>query len=230
MHSGGMRRLLLTGLLALSFPFLGAAQEGRLPLFGKVKDKVYTAPSGAYRITSPVLQELGGTISDSENAVVFQDKFTIHITIGCFQQDATQRWEFSTRGPKDYLSYFFSTYVFPDFQQAYPDTKVENVEYAPKLMDGTMVVYTLIPGGSMFTHRLAELAPGAPPYVAKRGNMLFVRHGYVYVISLEYAERLTEGHTFKLTLAEENAQIRKRLEDVIRLMEFARPAPEPAQP
>jgi len=75
-----MRRLMLLGLLALSIPVLGSAQEGRLPLFGKVTDKVYTAPSGAYRITSPVLQDLGGTISDSENAVDFQAQSRVQRT------------------------------------------------------------------------------------------------------------------------------------------------------
>ena len=224
MHSASMRRFALFGLLLAVVAALPvSAQEGRMPLFGKVRNKVYTGPSGAYRIALPVLSELGGTISDSEYVVVFQDQFTIHITIACFKQDPTQRWEYSTRGPKEYFRYFFSSYVFPDLQQSYAGITVENENFDPKYLDGAWFINTLLPGGTMFMHRLAEPAPGAPPPVAKRGNLLFVKHGHVYVISTELAERLTEGHTYKLTAEEENNLIRERLEGIVNLMDFVRP-------
>ncbi|MBX3751694.1 MAG: hypothetical protein KF897_16565 [Opitutaceae bacterium] len=219
-----MRRLVLLSLLAFVAPLAALAQEGRMPLFGKVKNKVYTAPSGAYRITSPVLSELGGTISDSEYVVVFQDQFTIHITIACFKQDATQRWEYSTRGPKEYFRYFFASYVFPDLQQSYPEITVTDESFDPKYLDGAWFINTHLPGGTMFMHRLAEPAPGAPPPVAKRGNLLFVKYGHVYVVSTELAERLTEGHTYKLNLEQENQLIRERLEGIVNLMDFVRPS------
>ncbi len=224
MHSAPMRRLVLLSLLAFVAPLAALAQEGRMPLFGKVKNKVYTAPSGAYRITSPVLSELGGTISDSEYVVVFQDQFTIHITIACFKQDATQRWEYSTRGPKEYFRYFFASYVFPDLQQSYPEITVTDESFDPKYLDGAWFINTHLPGGTMFMHRLAEPAPGAPPPVAKRGNLLFVKYGHVYVVSTELAERLTEGHTYKLNLEQENQLIRERLEGIVNLMDFVRPS------
>lgn len=224
MHSAPMRRLVLLSLLAFVAPLAALAQEGRMPLFGKVKNKVYTAPSGAYRITSPVLSELGGTISDSEYVVVFQDQFTIHITIACFKQDATQRWEYSTRGPKEYFRYFFASYVFPDLQQSYPEITVTDESFDPKYLDGAWFINTQLPGGTMFMHRLAEPAPGAPPPVAKRGNLLFVKYGHVYVVSTELAERLTEGHTYKLNLEQENQLIRERLEGIVNLMDFVRPS------
>jgi hypothetical protein len=225
MQFPAMRRLALFGLiLAVAAPLPTFAQEGRMPLFGKVRNKVYTAPSGAYRITSPVLSELGGTISDSEYVVVFQDQFTIHITIACFKQDATQRWEYSTRGPKEYFRYFFSSYVFPDLQQSYPEITVADEAFEPKYLDGAWFINTLLPGGTMFMHRLAEPAPGAPRPVAKRGNLLFVKYGHVYVISTELAERLTEGHTYKLDLEQENQLIRERLEGIVNLMDFVRPS------
>lgn len=220
-----MRRFALFGLMfALVASLPATAQEGRMPLFGKVRNKVYTAPNGAYRIAVPVLSELGGTISDSENVVVFQDQFTVHITIACFRQDATQRWEYSTRGPKEYFRYFFASYVFPDMQASYAGATVEDESFDPKYLDGAWFINSLLPGGTMFMHRLAEPAPGAPAPVAKRGNLLFVKYGCVYVISMELAERLTEGHTYKLDHEQENALIRERLEGVVNLMEFVRPS------
>lgn len=224
MHSFPMRRLALFGLMFAFVASLPAhAQEGRMPLFGKVRNKVYTAPNGAFRIAMPVLSELGGTISDSENVVVFQDQFTVHITIACFKQDATQRWEYSTRGPKEYFRYFFASYVFPDMQASYQGVTVEDETFDPKYMDGSWFINSLLPGGTMFMHRLAEPAPGAPSPVAKRGNLLFVKYGHVYVISMELAERLTEGHTYQLNKEQENKLIRERLEGVVNLMEFVRP-------
>jgi hypothetical protein len=70
-------------------------------------------------VTIPVLAELGGSVTDTPNVVTFQDEFNTHVSIAAFPQDATQRWELSTRGLKDYLVYFFSNFVLPDFKQAF---------------------------------------------------------------------------------------------------------------
>ena len=219
-----MLRFLLLGLLALHVPALGLAQTEPPPLLGHVEGKTYTAPNGAFRITIPVLPELGGVVADSENVVVFQDQYSVHIIIASFAQDATQRWEFSTRGLKDYLGYFFYNFVLPDYQRTYKDVSIETADFAPQLLDGSLLVYALLPGGTMFRHRLVEPSPDAPVPIAKRGNMIFVRNGFVYVISLELAERVTEGRLYRLSPNEENEVIRNRLADVIHNMEFARAA------
>lgn len=217
-----MLRLVLSALLALIVSASGFAQ-GTGGLIGRVKNNVYSSPTGAFRITIPVLQELGGTVSDGENVVVFQDQFNVHLSIGCFQQDATQRWELSTRGLKDYLTTFFGNFVMPDFTESFKGARVESINFDAKLLNGTLIVYTLLPGGSMFGHRLSRVAEDAQPPVAKRGNFLFVRHDYIYVISFELAERVLEGSTYHLTTAEEDARLRERLETIINAMEFIRP-------
>lgn len=225
-----MRRLgPLCLVLTLVVPSLAFALEGVIPLFGTVRGKTYTPPNGAYRITSPVLPELGGTISDNEHVVVFQDDFSVHVTIACFKQDATQRWEYSTRGPRDYFRYFFASYVFPDLQRSYRAASVADESFDPQYLEGAWFINTFLPGGTMFMHRLAEPAPDSPPPVAKRGNLLFVKYGHLYMVSIELAERLTEGHTYRRTPEEENQLIRERLESIINLMEFVRPPADGAR-
>src|SRR5437764_450089 len=81
-------------------------------LVGKIEGRTYISPTGQFKVTIPVLPELGGDVTDTPNVVTFQDDFNLHVSIAAFQQDATQRWEMSTRGLKDYLIYFFSNYVF----------------------------------------------------------------------------------------------------------------------
>ncbi len=218
-----MIRLLISCLFALTLSATAFAQ-GTGGLVGRVESGVYLSPTKAYRIPLPVLQELGGSISDTENVVVFQDQFNVHLTIGCFQQDATQRWELSTRGLKDYLTAFFTSFAMPDFEQSFPGARVESTAFDAKFMDGSLYVSVLLPGGTMFGHRLASLEADAPVPVAKRGNLLFVRHGFVYVISIELAERVLEGTAYKLNTAEEDALLRRRIETIIETMEFARPA------
>src|ERR1044071_10382230 len=75
---------------------------------GKIEGKTYVSPTGMFKVVVPVLPELGGDITDTPNVVTFQDDFNVHVSIAAFPQDATQRWELSTRGLKDYLIYFFS--------------------------------------------------------------------------------------------------------------------------
>lgn len=217
-----MLRFVFPTFLALIVSVAGFAQ-GTGGLIGRVKEGVYNSPTGAFRIEIPVLQELGGTISDSENVVVFQDQFNVHLSIGCFPQDATQRWELSTRGLKDYLTAFFSNFVMPDFSESVKGARIESTSFDPKLLGGTFIVHTLLPGGTMFNHRLAQVSDDSPLPVAKRGNFLFVRHGFIYVISIELAERVLEGSTYHLTPAEENTRLRERLDAIIDKMSFIRP-------
>ena len=221
-----MKRCAFLLLAAFAVPLL--AQPSSTPgLSGRVEGRTYISPTGLFRIAAPVLPELGGTITDTENVVTFQDSFNVHVSIGVFPQDATQRWEMSTRGLKDYLAYFFGTYVMPDFQNAFPGGKVESVGFSPGVMGGAMVAYTLLPGGSMFGNHRAMISTDEAPVVAKRGNLIFVRNNVIYVITSELAERVTEGSAYKKTTEEENKVLHERLVDLAGKIEFARPAATP---
>ena len=151
---------LALGLGLLAAPALRAAEPAaESPLNGRVVNDTYFSPTKAFKVVVPVLPELGGSISDTENVVTFEDNFNVHISIAAFPQDATQRWELSTRGPKDYLIYFFTSFVMPDFMQRYEGASVESARFIPALNDGTLLTYTLLPGGSMFADRAALPCP-----------------------------------------------------------------------
>ncbi|MBI5767039.1 MAG: hypothetical protein HZA93_04540 [Verrucomicrobia bacterium] len=221
------RRLFALALLATSLTAL--AQELPPPaLEGKVEGKKYASPTGAYKVTIPVLPELGGNITDTPNVVTFQDDFNVHISIAAFPQDATQRWELSTRGVKDYLIYFFSNFVLGDFKQTFEGVQVESAKFVPGTLDGSLLTYILLPGGSMFMDKVPQIAGGPVP-VAKRGNLLFVRNGHIFVISVELSEKVIEGRAYKKTTTEEDDLLRQRLLDVVAKIEFAKPpAAKPA--
>jgi len=222
-----MRRLPLALLLALTVPSLlcaqGEAAPESMPIVGRVDGRTYFSPTGAFKVAIPVLPELGGTITDTENVVTFQDDFNTHISIASFPQDATQRWEMSTRGLKDYLVYFFSNYVLGDFRQSFPDASIESAKFVPSALDGSLITYILLPGGSMFMDKLPIIADGPMP-VAKRGNQLFVKNGHIFVISIELTERVLERITYKKTAAEEDELLRQRLAEVVIRLQFTKPA------
>lgn len=218
-----MRRIIIA-LVAASFvvPALPAQDEpgpDPVPLYGRVEGRTYLSPTGAFKVSIPVLPELGGTITDTENVVTFQDDFNTHISIASFPQDATQRWEMSTRGLKDYLVYFFSNYVLGDFRQSFPDAAIESAKFVPSVLDGSLITYILLPGGSMFMDKIPMIASGPMP-VAKRGNQLFVKNGHIFVISIELTERVLERTIYKKTTAEEDELLRTRLNEVIVRLQF----------
>lgn len=219
-----MLRLIFT--LCFVTPFLALAEDGGTvsALLGRVEGNLYTAPSGAFKVTIPVLPELGGTISDTENVVTFQDDFNTHISIAAFAQDATQRWELSSRGLKDYLVYFFSNFVLSDFKQAFEGVQIESAKFVPALQEGSLITYILIPGGTMFASKIVSMGTDDKPPVAKRGNLLFVKNGHIFVISIELAERIIEGRAYKKTAAEEDEILRNRLIDVVSRIQLPRPA------
>lgn len=192
-----------------------ACAQPEEPLLGTVRGHTYTSPGGTYSVTIPVLLELEGTISDQPNVVVFQDGFNVHVSIACFPQDATQRWELSTRGLRDYLGYFFSEFVFPDFQMMFAGSRVESTRFLPEVHNGGLLIYTLMPAGTMFAHRIAQVGPNTPMPIAKRGNLLFVKYGHVYVISMELAERSLEGSAYRWTTEEEDRILRERLDALL---------------
>lgn len=218
-----MHRLLFA-VLAFMAALTLRAQEEPVALNGKVEGRTYISPTGVFRVSIPVLPELGGEITDTPNVVTFQDDFNVHVSIAAFPQDATQRWELSTRGVKDYLIYFFSNYVLSDFRQTFEGVKLESAKFVPGLMDGSLLTYITIPGGTMFGHRIPVVVGAAAEVpVAKRGNLLFVRNGHIFVISTELAERVIEGKSYSKTTEAEDELLRQRLTDVVNRMQFARP-------
>ncbi len=207
--------LLLLGCLALVSAATGA------PLVGRMDGDSYVSPTGEFRIRAPILMELGGTIDDNDSVVTFHDDFGTHISIACFDLDATQRWELDTRGLRDYLLYFFSEIVMANFRSRYPESTIESARYLPELMEGSLIAYSLLPGGSYFEmkHSVSGLPP-ENPVVAKRGTLLFVRHRHVYVVSTEQADRALQRSTYKLTTKEEDDQLSTRLIAIVGRMTF----------
>lgn len=221
-----MLRFLPVALLLTAGSLSAQPQPGMAPaLTGHVEGRYYISPVGTFRINIPVLAELGGNINDTPNVVTFQDQFNVHVSIGAFALDATQRWELSTRGLNDYLAYFFDNFVMADFRHIFPEARVESSKFAPDIMGGAFIAFTLLPGGSMFGAKGAILVADDTPPVAKRGNLVFVRNGYIYIISTELAERVIERSTYKKTTAEEDEILRQRLADILGKMEFTAPVP-----
>jgi len=193
-------------------------------LLGKVNGKTYIAPGGTFKVEVPVLPELGGSITDTETVVSFQDAFSVHESIAAFKMDATQRWESETRGRRDYLIWFFGNFIQADFQQRFAGAKIESAKFLPNTQEGALLTFNLLPGGSMFMERVTLTGDEAPP-TAKRGNLLFVKNQIVYVLSIELAEKAVEGSTFKKTVEEEDEILRRRLFDLLGKMSFT-PAPK----
>lgn len=215
----------LPALLLLFAGVASASAQGNGTLIGQLDGKTYVSASGAFRMAVPILPELGGRITDTANTVTFQDDFNFVCTIAALPMDATQRWEHSTRGDKDYLAYFFANFVLPDFQDSFRGAHVESARFAPSILGGSLIVYTLLPGGSMFEHKLSFADPSEPPPVAKRGNLLLVRHDWVYIVSTELAERVLEHSTYHKTPEEEDEILRQRLVNLLDKIEFTVPAP-----
>ena len=207
------------------------AQEGGDPgfgsLIGKADGRTYIAPGNTFRVEIPVLPELGGTITDTESVVTFQDSFNVHASIAAFKMDATQRWESETRGRRDYLVWFFGNFIQSDFQQRFIGSKIESAKFLPSTHDGALLTFNLLPGGSMFQERIALTGDEKPP-VAKRGNLLFVKNGLVFVLSIELGEKAIEGTEFKKTVEEEDEILRHRLFDLLAKISFPAP-PKPAK-
>jgi hypothetical protein len=219
-----MSRIAIVAVLILG-ALTGRAQDD-IRLSGRVEGGVYVAANGVYRIPIPIHAGLGGSISDTPASVTFEDAYTTHISIATVPQDPTQRWQLSTRGTKDYLVYFFTEFVLRDFKRVFGNVRVGSTGiYLPRLLDGAFVTTVLIPGGSMFANRLRVVALDREPPVAKRGNLIFVKDGHIFVVSIELAERVLEGGAYSRTPDEEDAILRKRLVETVSRIEFPRRPP-----
>ncbi|HEX3731009.1 MAG TPA: hypothetical protein VHV47_14450 [Opitutaceae bacterium] len=202
------------------------APTARAPLTGQVEDNIYTSPTGAFSIPSPVLREFGGSIADTGNVVTFQDEVSTLVSIATFPMNASERWKLQLDGPKDYLAKFFNQYVLADFQRAFPGTtEGQEALFMPHRLEGAMLIDMELPGGSMFANKVVIFDPSYKPRAAKRGNLIFLHNGYVFVISIELAERVLEGTAYTLTPEEEDLELRERLEDTLNRMKFLRKAP-----
>jgi hypothetical protein len=208
-------------VLVSGFVLTGASSPAAT-LMGRMDGDSYVSPTGQFRVRAPVLPELGGVITDSENVVTFQDNFGTHISIACFPLDAIQRWEFDTRGRRDYLLYFFTDVVMANFIARFPGSKVESARYLPELEEGSLIGYSLLPGGSHFesVNRVLD-GPPVDPVVAKRGTLLFVRSRHVYALSIELAERATQRSSYALSVEQENEQLSARLTALLGRITFS---------
>jgi hypothetical protein len=227
-----MRRLLLASLSLLVSLSIRAAEEPAppaTPLEGHVEGNVYVSPTGMFKVTIPVLPELGGGITDTPNVVTFEDDFNVHVSIAAFPHDATQRWELTTRGIKDYLVYFFGNFVLADFRQSFAGVQTESAKFMPGILDGALIAYIIIPRGTMFANKMPHIGFNPQPPEAKRGNLVFVRNGHTFVISIELAEHAMLGKAFNKTKEEEDEILRERLIDIVTKMQFAKP-PAPVTP
>ncbi|HEY8993625.1 MAG TPA: hypothetical protein VIM71_02985 [Lacunisphaera sp.] len=201
---------------------LAAAPAPTADLMGRMDGESYVSPTAQFRIRAPVLPELGGVITDDENVVTFQDNFGTHISVACFPLDATQRWEFETRGRRDYLLYFFTDVIMTNFTTRFPGSKIESARYLPDLEEGSLIGYSLLPGGSHFEQQNRVLdGPSPTPVVAKRGTLLFIHNRHIYALSIELAERATQRTTYKQTVEQENEQLSARLTALHGRMSFS---------
>jgi hypothetical protein len=205
-----------------------AARPAPLPLTGQIDGNTYISPTGAFSIESPVLPEFGGVVTDTGNVVTFQDEVSTVVSIATFPLNAGERWKLQLDGPKDYLANFFRQYVLPDFGRAFPGVAVDkDAVFMPNMLEGALLIYLELPGGSMFASRAVVFDPDRKLPPAKRGNLIFLHNGYVFVISIELAERVLQGTAYTLTPAEENLELKERLEDTVHRMKFLKPAPQP---
>ncbi|MFT3867127.1 MAG: hypothetical protein QM715_01395 [Nibricoccus sp.] len=212
-------QLFATLAFALCLAISSVAQTSVGPLNGRIEKNQYISPTGAFQINIPVIAALGGSVTDTENVVIFQDRLNTHQSLACFKQDSTQRFEEESRGRKEYLIWFLANFVQADFEQRFHGARVESAHFIPDLQGGALLVYNLLPGGSMFANRALIVRRDQPP-VAKRGNLLFVNHGHIYVLSIELAEKVIQGSAYTLTTEEEDAQLRKRLTDFLAKITF----------
>ena len=222
MPSRLFRSAVVFSVLALA----ASAQDGTMA--GRIEGENYISPTGEFKVPTPVLPELGGTISDTENVVTFSDNYNTHLSIACFELDAAQKWELDTRGLRDYLLYFFSSFVLVDFQSRFPKSNIESARFIQDLMGGTMITFALLPGGSYFEARNRVVDdPPQNPVVAKRGTLLFVRNRHIYVVSTELAERATQRSTYNRTVEQENQLLSDRLTTLVNRFVFIEPKVQP---
>ena len=236
------RRLALSSLLAFTVfslpsvaqppaPTEAAAQPETPELCGQIDEGLYHAPSGAYAVPLPVLRGDAAVVMDTDTVVVFKDKLSVLVTIAAFPMPAFARWQHATQTPRDYLVAFFRDNILRDYTKEFPESRVETVKFLPEYHDGTLLVYTVMPGGSAFDlDPVSASLPGHAPGVAKRGHLVFVKNNFVFVLAIELAERVTKRSEFQLSTADEDRVLLERLVTVVTAMQIPAPSvPERSQ-
>ncbi len=240
------RTLALTALLACAFSHTAAAPEDEPggseasdtpeadvspatpKLFGRITDGLYRAPSGAYAVPVPKLHGDDAMIMDTDTVAVFKDKTSVLVTIAAFPMPAFARWEYQTKGARDYLITFFRDNILRDYLAEFPESRVETVKFLPEYHGGTLLAYTVMPGGSAFAlDPVAAALPGHAPGVAKRGHLVFVRDNLAFVLAVELAERVTQKSTYQLSAADEDRVLLDRLVALVTAMQIPAAAPVP---
>jgi len=102
----------------------------------------------------------------------------------------------------------------------FPGSHVESAVFQPNRLGGALLCFTLLPGGSMFVPEVGDMGVESAVPVAKRGNLVFIQHHVVYVVSVELTERTLEGSMYKLTTAQEDEILRSRLDSIVSGMQF----------
>lgn len=206
--------------VAVAQPASAATEPAAAPettkLSGQILDGLYLAPSGAYAVPMPILQGEAAVVMDTDTVVVFRDKQSVLLTIAAFPMPALAQWEHHSQGPRDYLIAFFRDNILRDYTNAFPASRVESVKFVPDYNGGTLLTYTLMPGGSAFDpDPVAVAQEGYVPAVAKRGHLVFVRDRRVFVLAIELAERVTKQSQYNWSTAEEDRVLLDRLATVI---------------
>lgn len=214
---------LLAGCLAATA--LSAQELPASGLYGELRNNYYTAHEGRFRVLVPVLAELGGKIFDTESVVTFTDDVSTHVSVACFPLDMSNKWELETRGPRDFLAWFYAEHVLANFAQRFPGTVTERSVFTGDLRGGALFVFTLLPGGSAFQGRASVVETPDTAPVAKRGTLLFVERNAIFILSAELAERVTQRSAFQKTADEENEILRTRLIELSHRLQI--PAPRP---
>ncbi len=231
------RRLIILGILACCLLTLSPAARAQSaapapaagpdhdpgPPAGRISGKTYYAPNGVYHMSIPVLPELGGTVEDTPTTVTFQDALDTFVLVGCVPMDSAMSADDQLRGRKDFLTSFFTTHLQPGIQRALPGSRVEHARFLPGREGGALLVYMLLPGGSMFNDLIFIPSYEKPP-VAKRGNLLFVKNGHVFIISTELADKVLTRTTYNKTMDEENSILRQSLLNILGKITFTMPA------
>lgn len=203
-----------------------ASQEPhRSPLLlGHIADGRYYAPGNAYSVALPVLHGDQTDIRDNGEIVVFKDRVSTLLTIAAFEMPRIAQWEYETSTPREYLIDFFRGNILRDYRREFPDSTIEDARFIPEIFEGALVGFTLLPGGSAFSPPEPP-APIAPPPVAKRGHLVFVRDHRIFVIAIELAERVTRANGTVLSTADEDRELFDRLVSVLGAMRFGPEAP-----
>jgi hypothetical protein len=199
-------------------------------LRGRIENGRYYAPSDAFNITIPALAGDRPLILDNPNIVVFRDDVRTMLTVAAVRMEPIHKWELETSSPREFLIRFFRENVLADFQETFPGTSVEGAIMLNDFEGGALLVSTLHPNGSAFeVDPIVRNDPNSPPPVAKRGSLLFSRGGFVFVLSTELADRVTESSTYITDTATEDRILRERLVEAVSQMRFADSPPETAQ-